>query len=392
MDVGRWKANLRAYTMVFALLAIWLALAMATGGTFLEPRNLSNLFRQTAINGYLAIGMVFIITAGHIDLSVGAVAGLAGAIAAMMQVRWLPALGASWGVAWLEPGWTTTIIAISFAVFIGTIIGLWQGFWVAYGEVPAFIVTLGGLLIFRGTILGITKGVNIGPMDPSFRALGQSYLGLTGGALLGVLAVTGIFALRVLARQNKLRYNLPVKALWIDMGVAAIYGALSIAFIVTMQRYRGVPLPVVFLIIVAVIFAFIFRRTQLGRYTCAIGGNLEAARLSGLNVRRVTIQIFGLMGALCGLAGIILTARLNAATANAGNQFELNAIASCVIGGTSLAGGYGSIPGALLGALVMASVDNGLSMLNVQAFWQQIIKGLILMTAVLMDAKSRSSS
>ncbi len=391
MDTGRLRDNLRAYTMVFALLAIWLALAIATQGTFLEPRNLSNLFRQTAINGYLAIGMVFIITAGHIDLSVGAVAGLAGAIAAMMQVRWLPALGVSWGIAWLEPGWPTTIIAIGSAVLIGSIIGLWQGFWVAYGQVPAFIVTLGGLLIFRGSILGITKGVNIGPMDPSFRGLGQSYLGPSGGVVLAVLAVAGVFVFSILARQNKLRYQLPVKALWMDMGVAAIYAALSVVFIVTMQRYRGVPLPVVFLIIVAVIFAFIFRRTQLGRYTCAIGGNLDAARLSGLNVRRVTIQIFGLMGALCGLAGIILTARLNAATANAGNQFELNAIASCVIGGTSLAGGYGSIPGALLGALVMASVDNGLSMLNVQAFWQQIIKGLILMTAVLMDSKSRSS-
>jgi len=389
---GRVRDNLRAYTMVFALLVIWIALAFATQGTFLEPRNLSNLFRQTAINGYLAIGMVFIITAGHIDLSVGAVAGLAGAIAAMMQVHWLPALGAAWGIEWLQPGWPTTMIAILAAVAVGTIIGFWQGFWVAYGDVPAFIVTLGGLLIFRGTILGITKGVNIGPMDPSFRGLGQSYLGFAGGMSLAVLAVAGVFAFALAARRNKIKYNLAVRPLWVDVGIAGIYSALAVGFVITMQRYRGVPLPVVFLIVVAVVFSFIFRRTQLGRYTCAIGGNLDAARLSGLNVRRVTIQIFALMGALCGLAGIILTARLNAATANAGNQFELNAIASCVIGGTSLAGGAGSIPGALLGALVMASVDNGLSMLNVQAFWQQIIKGLILMTAVLMDAKSRSSS
>jgi D-xylose transport system permease protein len=146
---------------------------------------------------------------------------------------------------------------------------------------------------------------------------------------------------------------------------------------------------VVLLIIIAAFCAFIFNRTQLGRYTCAIGGNLEAARLSGLNVRRVVVRIFAVMGILGAIAGIVLTARLNAATANAGNQFELNAIASCVIGGTSLQGGSGSIPGALLGALVMASIDNGLSMLNVQAFWQQIIKGLILMIAVLMDVKSR---
>jgi D-xylose transport system permease protein len=168
-----------------------------------------------------------------------------------------------------------------------------------------------------------------------------------------------------------------------------LYSGLVIGFVIIMNRYRGVPIPVVLLIVIAVICSFIFNRTQLGRYTCAIGGNLEAARLSGLNVRRVMVQIFALMGILGAIAGIVLTARLNAATANAGNQFELNAIASCVIGGTSLQGGSGSIPGALLGALVMASIDNGLSMLNVQAFWQQIIKGLILMVAVLIDVKSR---
>ena len=173
------KDNLRAYTMVFALLAIWLVLAIATQGTFLEPRNLSNLFRQTAINGYLAIGMVFVITAGHIDLSVGAVAGLTGAIAAMLQVQWLPTLGAELGVAWLQAGWPSTIISIVAALIVGTIIGIWQGAWVAYGQVPAFIVTLGGLLIFRGAILGITKGINIGPMNPTFQGLGQAYLSHT---------------------------------------------------------------------------------------------------------------------------------------------------------------------------------------------------------------------
>lgn len=398
LSIGRqlstraFRDNLRPYTMVFALLAIWIALAIATGGTFLEPRNLSNLFRQTAINGYLAMGMVFVITAGHIDLSVGALCGLTGATAAMMQIQWLPALGARWGVEWLEPGYITTIIAVVTAVVLGLVIGIWQGCWIAYGQVPAFIVTLGGLLIFRGTILGITRGVNIGPMDPSFRALGQSYLGFTAGIILAIILVAGIFAYFFSVRKNKLKYNLSVRPFWMDIGIACIYSALAVLFVMIMQRYRGVPLPVVFLIIIAVVCAFVYRRTQLGRYTCAIGGNLEAARLSGLNVRRVIIQIYALIGALAGLAGVILTARLNAATANAGNQFELNAIAACVIGGTSLAGGVGSIPGALIGALVMASVDNGLSMLNVHAFWQQIIKGFILMTAVLMDVKSRSSS
>lgn len=392
LTARRIKENLRSYTMVFALLAIWFVLSLATDGTFIEARNLSNLFRQTAINGYLAIGMVFVITAGHIDLSVGSVTGLAGAIAAMMQVRWLPALVQSTGWEWLQPGWPTTLIAIGSALLVGLIAGLWQGVWVAYGKVPAFIVTLGGLLIFRGAILGITRGVNIGPMHPTFRDLGQAYLSATTGIVLCALAVAGIFAATWLSRRNRAKYGLAVRPLWTDLLVAGVYAALTILFVVTMHRYRGVPTPVIFLIIIALICTFVFQRTRMGRYATAIGGNLEAARLSGLNVQKVTVQIFALMGVLAGMAGVILTARLNAATANAGNQFELNAIAACVIGGTSLAGGSGSIPGALLGALIMASVDNGLSLLNVEAFWQQIIKGLILMVAVLMDARTRAKA
>ena len=281
--------------MVFALLAIWFVLSLATDGTFTDARNLSNLFRQTAINGYLAIGMVFVITAGHIDLSVGSVTGLAGAIAAMMQVRWLPALAASWGWEWLQPGWPSTLIAIAAAVLVGLVAGLWQGVWVAYGRVPAFIVTLGGLLIFRGAILGITRGVNIGPMHPSFRNLGQSYLSTTTGIVLAVLAVVGIFAGAWITRRNRGKYGLAIRPLWIDLLIAGVYSALAILFVVTMHRYRGVPAPVIFLIIVALICAFVFKRTRMGRYATAIGGNLEAARLSGLNVRKVTVQIFALM-------------------------------------------------------------------------------------------------
>lgn len=383
------KYNLRAYTMVFALLAIWLALAIATQGTFLEPRNMSNLFRQTAINGYLSVGMVFVITAGHIDLSVGAVAGLTGAIAAMLQIRWLPALGAQLGVSWLQPGWASTVISIVAALVVGTVIGIWQGVWIAYGQVPAFIVTLGGMLVFRGAILGITRGVNIGPMNVTFQQIGQAYLSTAAGVVFATVGVALVVFYTFVSRRNRVKYGFPVKPLWADVALTMFYSALVVGFVAIMHRYRGVPVPVVLLIAMAALFAFVFSRTQLGRYACAIGGNLEAARLSGLNVRRVIVQIFALMGVLGAMAGIVLTARLNAATANAGNQFEMNAIASCVIGGTSLQGGSGSISGALLGALVMASIDNGLSMLNVQAFWQQIIKGLILMVAVLVDVKSR---
>lgn len=387
--VRRLRENIRAYTLVLALLALWIGMAVATDGVFLAPRNMSNLFRQTTIIGLLAIGMTFVITAGHIDLSVGSLTGLAGAIAAMMQVRWLPALAQAWGVAWLQESWVISVIAILAAVLVGLLVGLWHGVWTAYGGVPAFIATLGGLLIFRGSILGITRGVNIGPMEPLFRSLGQSYLSTGAGVALAAVTVAAIFLMTFRARRERIRHGLPVHAAWMDGAAAALYSALAILFVVVMNRYRGIPVPVIILIIAAMIFTFIYRRTQLGRYTWAIGGNLEAAKLSGVNVRRVTVQIFALMGLLAGLAGVILTARLNAATANAGNGFELDAIAACVMGGTSLAGGYGSIPGALLGALIMASVDNGLSMLNVESFWQQIIKGFILMVAVLIDVRSR---
>lgn len=388
--VRRLRENVRAYALVLALIALWIGMAIATDGIFLAPRNLSNLFRQTTIIGLLAIGMTFVITAGHIDLSVGSLTGLAGAIAAMMQVRWLPALGEAWGVAWLQQGWVVAVVAILSAVVVGLLVGLWHGVWTAYGGVPSFIATLGGLLIFRGSILGITRGVNIGPMEPLFRSLGQAYMSTGVGVALAVVTVAAIFAMTYMTRRERARHGLPVKAQWVDLTVAALYSALAILFVVIMNRYRGIPTPVIILIIVALVFTFIYQRTQLGRYTWAIGGNVEAAKLSGVNVRRVTVQIFVLMGLLAGLAGVILTARLNAATANAGNGFELDAIAACVMGGTSLAGGYGSIPGALLGALIMASVDNGLSMLNVESFWQQIIKGLILMVAVLVDVRSRA--
>jgi len=241
------KENLRAYTMVFALLAIWLVLAVATQGTFWSPRNLSNLFRQTAINGYLAIGMVFVITAGHIDLSVGAVAGLTGAIAAMLQVQWLPALGAEMGIAWLQPGWPSTIVSIVAALIAGTIIGIWQGVWVAYGQVPAFIVTLGGLLIFRGSILGITKGINIGPMNPTFQGFGQAYLSGTTGIALTVVAVVLIASFAVVSRRNKQKYDFAVRPLWDRSHLDCSLLRIGDRFCHYHAPYRGVPVPVVLL-------------------------------------------------------------------------------------------------------------------------------------------------
>lgn len=383
--------DMRSYTIVLAMLVLWIILNFLSDGAFFTPRNLSNLFRQGSVVAFIAVGMVLVIAAGQIDLSAGALAGLSGAMAAMMQVRWLPALAERTGWQFIASGWPVAIISLLVAVAFGLALGCVQGLCVAYGNVPAFIVTLGGSLVFRGWLLGLTRGVNIAPMDPKFQILGQAYLSPTTGLWLGLLAVLAIVAFRVYSRSNKQRHGFPVKPIWLEgLGTVAMC-FLVILFVTKMNQFRGIPVPVILLLIMAGIFTFVANRTQFGRHVYAIGGNIEAARLSGINIKKNMLRIFMVVGAMSGLSGAVLTSRLNVATANAGNQFELNAIAACVIGGTSLAGGEGSIPMALIGALIMASVDNGMSLMNVETFWQQIIKGIILVAAVLIDVNSRRS-
>ena len=386
---GLLAVDMRSYTIVLALVVLWIVLSLLSDGAFFTPRNLSNLFRQGSVVAFIAVGMVLVIAAGQIDLSAGSLAGLTGAIAALMQVRWLPALAQRTGWTALASGWPAAILAICAAVACGVALGAVQGVWVAYGKVPAFIVTLGGSLVFRGWLLGLTRGVNIAPMDPKFQLLGQAYLSTGLGTALGVIAVAAVIAYRIYSRINRQRYGLPVRPVWLEALATVGVCAMIIFFVTQMNSYRGIPVPVILLLALAGVFTFIATRTQFGRHVYAIGGNIEAARLSGINIRQSIFKIFMVVGGMAGVSGAVLSARLNVATANAGSQFELNAIAACVIGGTSLAGGEGSIPMALIGALIMASVDNGMSLMNVESFWQQIIKGLILATAVLIDVNSR---
>ncbi|HHT91859.1 MAG: sugar ABC transporter permease [Bacillota bacterium] len=385
------KIDFRSSTIVLALLVLWVILSVLTDGAFLTPRNLSNLFRQGSVVAFIAVGMVMVIAAGQIDLSAGSLAGLAGAMAALAQVRWLPALAEQTGIHALASGWLATIVAVLVAVGMGILLGGIQGVWVAYGQVPAFIVTLGGSLIFRGWLLGLTRGVNIAPMDPKFQQLGQAYVSPALGTWLGAVAVVLIVVFTVHSRMNKKRHGFDVRPLWLEAMIAGGMSVIVLWFVSNMNRFRGIPVPVMMLLALAGLFTFITTRTQFGRYVYAIGGNIEAARLSGINIRRNILKIFMVVGAMAGVSGAVLTARLNVATANAGAQFELNAIAACVIGGTSLVGGEGSIPGALVGALIMATVDNGMSLMNVESFWQQIIKGMILATAVLIDVNTRKA-
>ncbi len=358
--------------LAVVIAAVWLLFASLTDGDFLTPRNLSNLLRQMAITGTLAAGMVFVIIAGEIDLSVGSLLGLLGGVGAILDARWQMPVH-------------VTILTV---MVLGAAIGAFNGYWVAYRGIPSFIVTLAGLLAFRGILLGITGGVTVTPIASDFVAIGQSYLpGAIGFGLAAILyALLAAATLR--SRAGRRTYNLPVPALSLDIGKLVLVGAVLAGFVIVLNAYRGIPTPVLILVALLCGLSLMARRTVLGRRIYAIGGNLEATRLSGVDVQRVKLVVFALMGAAAALAGILTTARLAAGSPSAGSLQELDAIASCVIGGTSMRGGAGTVAGALIGALLMASLDNGMSMLSLDSYWQMIVKGTILLLAVWLDVST----
>jgi D-xylose transport system permease protein len=376
---GRLKLRtsaLRAYTMLVALVVIWLFFQWATidqyhpYGIFLGAVNFSKLLQQTAVTSVLAVGMLMVIVCGNIDLSVGAVVGLAGGIAALTQ---------GWGL----------VPALVAAVLIGLLIGAAQGALVAYVNIPAFIVTLGGLQAWRGLILKLTMGATIPVELPFFRSLGRDFIDPRIGiglAVVGIAAIVWTNIRRGRARQKHGLAPLSRGALTVRILVPSI---VIVAFIFLMNKAGGVPIPVIFLLAVAIIGAFLTANTTFGRYLYAIGGNPDAARLSGINLKRYILAAFCLMGVLAGLASILHTARVGSASPDAGTLMELDAIASCVIGGTSLMGGRGTVFGAVLGALILASLDNGMSLLNVENWAQYVVKGGVLVAAVGFDMFGR---
>jgi D-xylose transport system permease protein len=369
--------NLRAYTMLAALVLIWLYFHWATAGIFLTPRNLSNLMLQTAVTGILAVGMLMVIVAGQIDLSVGSVLGLAGGVAAICLTN----LG--YGVP----------ASILIAILIGVAIGLFHGVLVAYGKIPAFIVTLGGLLAWRGAIKGISASETIPVSDAAFKGIGQSYVAPSIGWTLAAVATVAVlwFAYQALRAQREFVSENNANSTAVIVRAVAQIAAIC-GFIFVMNSYAGVPIPVLILLGVALLGFFITNNTTFGRYLYAIGGNPDAARLSGINNERNILAVYALLGALTGVAALIFTARVGSASPDAGVLKELDAIAACVIGGASLMGGRGTIFGACLGALIMASLDNGMSLLNVKDFMQDIIKGSILVAAVGLDMFGRKQS
>lgn len=367
------RAAIRAYAMIGVLAAIWILFHIITPNhTFLTPRNLSNLMTQTAVTGVISVGMLMVIVSGQIDLSVGSIIGFAGGVAAYSMS---------------ELGYSMTA-AIIAAVVMSTAIGLFQGALTAYVNIPSFIVTLGGLLAWRGAAKWLLGGNTIPISDEMFKGIGNANLPVEyGWGVAGLLAAIILFAAYRKAASDANGTSVPRELLKAAFPAAAVLG-----FIAIMNAWQGVPVPVVIFLCIAFLGAFITRSTVFGRYLYAIGGNADAARLSGINNRWNVLKVFGVLGALTGVAALIFTARVGSALPDAGTLKELDAIAACVIGGASLVGGRGTVFGACLGALIMASLDNGMSLVGVSDFMQDIIKGSILVIAVGLDMAGRKQS
>lgn len=398
------EIDARLAGMLIALAIIWIGFHFMSGGDFLTPRNMWNLSVQTAVVAIMATGMVLIIVTRNIDLSVGALMAAVGMVMALLQTDWLPRL-----VEFDYPA--TWAIALVAGIVLGAIIGGFQGVIIAYVGVPSFIVTLGGLLAWRGVAWWMASGQTIAPMDSNFRLLGGGAEGTIGGTwswVVGVVACAGIVALQVIKRRQRAKYGFHLRPIWLEvtmgtLGCVAVLGA--IAFLnqyylpPALVERRGAPPgsnislglanPVLITLGVTVVMIFIATRRRFGRYVYAIGGNPEAAELAGIKTKRTLVKTFALMGALVGLAGAVQIARLNAAVSSLGTNMELNVIAAAVIGGTSFSGGIGTIAGAVLGALVMQSLVSGMVLMGIEAPLQDIVVGIVLVFAVTLDTLFR---
>lgn len=375
----------RMLAMLIALLMIWVTLNILTGGIFFTARNMYNLAVQSSVVGIMATGMVLVIVSRHIDLSVGSLLGFTGMVIAYLQVHVFP-LGAIWN-------WPLTILC---GLALGGLVGLWQGWWIAYRGVPSFVTTLAGLLMFRGAAYLVTDGRTVAPMDKTYQILGggiDGSIGATWSWILAGVAIVWMLTNTILVRRSCRKYGFEVKPLWVQLLFLTIGTALVCGFVLVMNSYykprteipRGIPVPVLIMICVVVGMSLLAKITRFGRYVFAIGGNPEAAELSGIAVKKITTLVFMVMGILCGVAAVITTARLNAGANSMGMLAELNVIAAAVIGGTSLAGGQGAISGAILGAVIMQSLDNGMVLLGISSAMRQLVIGAVLILAVWFD-------
>lgn len=406
------QIDTRLLGMLGAFIVLCVAFDLITDGRFLTPRNIFNLTIQTVSVAIMATGMVFVIVTRHIDLSVGSLLATCSAVMAMVQTAVLPDL------LGLELGHPAIwIIAIFSGLLVGIAIGAFQGMLIGYLAIPAFIVTLGGLLVWRNVAWYITNGQTIGPLDATFLQFG-GINGTLGVQLSWIFAtVMSIAAILLIAqsRRAKARHNFPVKPLWAEVALAIVAAGAIVGFIAILNAYQvppgrlrrmfedgvipegftmgyGLPISVLVLIAVAIFMTVLARRTRFGRYVFATGGNPDAAELSGINTRMLTVKVFALMGALCAVSAVVASARLANHTNDIGTLDELRVIAAAVIGGTALAGGVGTIYGAILGALIMQSLQSGMAMVGVDAPFQNIVVGTVLVAAVLVDIIYRRRS
>jgi D-xylose transport system permease protein len=407
------EIDTRLLGMVGALAIIWIGFHIFSGGLFLTPRNLWNLSVQTASVAVMVTGMVLVILTRNIDLSVGSILGVVGMIMGVAQTQFLPVtLGLGLGHPMI---WS---LSLAIGLLCGVGIGAIQGSIIAYLRVPAFIVTLGGYLVWRGAAWWVTAGRTVAPMDSTFQLMGGGPAGAVGAFwswVIGIVACAAIVGGLYLGRRQRHRFQFPQRPVWAEVSLAVIGCGLTVGAVLVANAYpwptriaanfaeangmavpegglfisHGIAVPVLVALGVGVVMSFLATRTRFGRYVYAMGGNPEAAELAGINTRWVTVKIFMLMGALCAIAAAISTARLNAATNALGTLDELYVIAAAVIGGTSLAGGVGTIAGALLGALVMQSLQSGMVLMGLDSPLQSIVVGIVLVFAVWLDTLYR---
>ena len=389
-SVGRYLSDhLRDYGMVLALIAIMAFFQVMTDGTLLKPVNITNLFLQNSYIIIMALGMLLVIVAGHIDLSVGSVVGFVGALAAVMMVQW---------------GWSV-YATIPACLLVGIVIGAAQGYWIAYWRIPSFIVTLAGMLVFRGASLWLLEGQSVGPFPRHFQALSTGFIPdmlpfvkdlfgfdrMNGFAVVTGIAIAGLIIwMGLQARARNRAYGMAAE----PMGFFILRNLLVAGAIVfvsyKLATFRGLPNVLITMGILTIIYAFLTESTTLGRRIYALGGNEKAAKLSGIRTERLTFLTFVNMGMLAALAGLIFAARLNTATPKAGVSFELDVIAAVFIGGASMSGGVGKIVGAVVGAFIMGVMNNGMSIMGIGIDYQQVIKGLVLLAAVIFDVYNKN--
>ena len=370
--------TLRAYSMVIALVVIAVLFHFLTDGLIFTAMNLTNLILQNSYVVLLILGMLPVILTGNVDLSVGSVLAFVGAVAAILQVNY------GMGV----------VPTLLISLIVGIAIGAWQGMWIAYFDIPAFLVTLSGELVFRGLTQVVLDGASIGPFSPAFRTMASSFLipdEVAAGTVMTITMVIAVVACvlvvlsQVLARRNKVAHGVPVGSPVGMIVRCVLLSAVILALSYLMGQYKGYPTVLVIMLVLSLIYSFICSRTIFGRGLYAIGGNRKAAALSGVKDRLYFFMAYTNMGFMCAVAALVYAARLNAATPKAGVNFELDAIAACFVGGASVTGGAGTIAGALVGCFVIGILNNGMSMMGISADWQQVVKGLVILAAVAFD-------